>query len=342
MHRKPPPAPLGLALEVERILVASRVAGGDAPYAELERIRQASVRRNQQAEIHAALLCQSGWYVHWAEGPTVALREMMERVARDPRHHDPRMLHHSWGRRYLLTRWSMMLHPSTEPAALFGKRVDEVAAAMEMGRQFSPTSVLRRLSAPLRLRPTGSADDPESFHRVGVCAAEEGRGFDLVRWLGDRHRSMPHNRRMAGEQDLDSATNYVEFMQDGQPCRVIAVSRAGLQHGLRRALLPDWPHLLLLFGHDAHRNTHLIERVRNACLHLPATPDLLGAAPDPGVHERMDAFARATGLRYRPLGVVATDHFDDVWHLVRERLRQVGQPPSSQWHLTQPSWAPTQ
>lgn len=342
MHRKLPPAPPGLELDVERIQIASRMRDSATPYAEMERIRQASMRRNQKSEVHAALLCQSGWYVHWAEGPTVALRELVDRLGHDRRHHGLRVVHHSWGKRYLLTRWSMMLHPSTEPPELFGQRVQEVAAALEMGRQFSPTSVLRRLSAPLRLRPKGSADDPESFHRVGVCAAEEGRSFDLVRWLADRNGRLAHNRRMAGEQDLDSATNYVEFMQDGHPCRVIAVSRAGLQHGLRRAFLPDWPHLLLLFGTDANRNTQLIERVRNACLHLPAMPDLLGVAPETTVHERMEAFARATGLRYRPLGVVATDQHDDIWHLVRDRLKEVGPPPGSQWDLTHPSWLPTQ
>jgi len=342
MQSNQPPAPPGLDLEVERIQVASMMRDTAAPYAEMERIRRASLRRNQHSEIHAALLCQSGWFVHWIEGPTVAVRELVERMARDPRNHGPRIVHHSFGRRYLLTRWSMMLHPSTEPSSLFAQRVKEVADALEMGRQFPPTSVLRRLSAPMRLRTEGAADDPEAFHRVGVCASEEGRGFDLVRWLAERHGRTPHNRRMAGEQDLDSATNYVEFMQDGQPCRVIAVSRAGLLHGMRRAFLPDWPHLLLLFGPDGSRNTQLIDRVRDACMHLPAVPTLLGVAPEAAVHDRIASLAQTAGLRYLALGVVPSDHLDDLWDLVRDRLREVGPPASSQWHATQPSWLQTQ
>jgi hypothetical protein len=327
------------ATEVERVICAGRVVQPGGTYADMERIRQGAMRQNLRVNIHAALLSQSGWFVFWAEGPTRPIRSLIEKLRTDPIAHSMQVLHHSRGQRYLLTRWSMMLNPSTEPAEVFGRRVAELERAFAEGRQFPPTSVVRRLAAPLRLHPH-SAADPEAFHRVGVCSADNGRAFELVRWLAQKVGRRNESRRVAGERDLDSASEYVEFLEHGQPCRVIAVSRAGLEHGLRRAFLPDWPHLLLLFGDDAKRNNALMERVQNACAQLPATPELLGIAADLSIHQRMAGAARAAQLGYHQLGIIRPERFDDVWHVTSERLHQAGAPVSSQWDLTHPGWTP--
>ncbi|WP_186510883.1 BLUF domain-containing protein [Caenimonas sedimenti] len=324
--------------EVERIIRASMVTRPLSQYSEMERIRVSSMRHNERGGIHAALLYQSGWYVHWAEGPGDMLRELLARVDKDPRHHSHHLLHHSRGERYLPTAWSMMLNPSTETFADFGLRVGQLFQARQRGTQFPPTSVMRRLAAPLRVRGPETADAPESFHRVGVCSADEGRSFELVRWLATRRDASGQTRRVAGEHDLDSGSDYAEFLQDGWPCRVIAVSRAGLQHGLRRAFLPDWPFLLLLFGDDAKRNAALLERVREAFMGLPVVPHLLGVAMDPAVHARISVASRMAGLSYTQLGLFDIRDSAAVWSAVAERLREIGPPRSSQWDMTQPNW----
>jgi hypothetical protein len=338
MHRSQPPARPLDPDEVERIIVASIATQPEGAYGEMERIRQASASRNERDHLHAVLIYQSGWFVHWVEGPGDALRTLMEHVAKDARHRDSQRLHHSRGKRYLPTRWSMMMDPSNEPASRFGARVMALRQMRERGFQYSPTSVIRRLCAPLRL---SAGDDPvqaESFHRVGVVSADDGRSFELVRWLGQRKKVDGHSRRVAGESDLDSGSDYVEFMEDEQPVRVIACSRTSLQHGMRRAFLPDWRHLVLLFGDDARRNTQLMERVIEACAGLPVTPHLLGAAPDEATHARMTVNAHAAGLRYGQLGMMSPQDHDDLWHATREWLRRAGAPPNSQWDLTHPSW----
>ena len=340
MQRTPPAVADG-EQDIERIICASVLTRPQAPYAEMERIRQTSIPINQRLGIHAALLCQSGWYVHWIEGPGDAVRAMRERVAADNRHHTQLLMHHSRGPRYLLTRWSMMLNPSAEPPGVFGRRVTHLHESLQRGIQYPPTSVIRRLIAPLRVGLADESDaDPEAFHRVGVCSADDGRCFDLVRWLARKQGTESQARRVAGEDDLDSGSDYVDFRQDGYPCRVIAVSRGGLRHGLRRAFLPDWGNLVLLFGDDAKRNTQLMERVVEACKDLPAHPDLLGAAADVGVHARMSVAARVAGLRYRQLGMMRAEECEDLWHAVRERLQHLGPPRGSEWDMTHPSWVP--
>jgi hypothetical protein len=340
MPRSSPTAP-GVLQDIERIICASVLTRPQAPYAEMERIRQTSMRHNQRLAIHAALMCQSGWYVHWMEGPGPAVRAMRERVAGDNRHHTQLLVHHSRGPRNLLTHWSMMLNPSAEPPAVFGRRVSHLHESMQRGIQYPPTSVIRRLLAPLRIGLADASEtDPEAFHRVGVSSADDGRGFDLVRWLARTQGIASEARRVAGEDDLDSGSEYVEFRQDGTPCRVIAVSRAGLRHGLRRAFLPDWGNLVLLFGDDAKRNRALMQRVVDACTGLPAHPDLLGVAADPAVHARKAAAARAAGLRYHQLGLMRAEESEEVWHAVRERLQHLGPPRGSQWDAPPSSWLP--
>ena len=335
MRRTPPGSHEAREPDVERTISASEVTDSHVSYADLERIRESSVRQNKPEGVHAALLCQSGWYLHWIEGPSEAVRATMHRVQADTRHHGHRLVHHSLGQRYLQTRWSMMLNASEEPPAAFGARVEALHAARRRGIEYPPTSVIRRLSAPMRLGG-GDAEDPELFHRVGVCSADDGRSFDFVRHLAERHGGQRQIRRVAGEADLDSGSDYVDLLEQEAPCRVIVVSRAGLQHGLLRSFLPDWSHLVLLFGPDARRNTLLIERVLAACERLPQTPVLLGATSEAPVHAHMIGAARDAGLEYHQLGDMRANQHKEIWAAIGERLRHVGMPPSSQWDQPQP------
>lgn len=324
---------------VERVICASMTTSTTGMFAQMEAIRQSSLRHNAALGVHAVLISQSGWFILWLEGPGAAVRDLLSRVRTDPRHHSQRVLHHSRGMRFLPTAWSMVLSPSSEPAADFGRRVLELRHMMDQGRQFAPTSVIRRLTAPMLLATTQAGGDPEAYHRVGVCSAGVNEAFDLVRWLAQRHDTVVHARRYAGESDMDSATDYVDFMEAGEPCRMIAISRPSLQHGMRRAFLPDWPHLLLLFVGDSRRDGALMDRVRDAMAGLPFTPMLLGVAPDTATHERMAPMARAAGLHYMNLGVMSPAECPAVWHVLRMHLSQAGTPPSSVWAVPEPRLA---
>ena len=325
--------------EVERIVCASMATSSGSLYAQMEQIRAASLRNNSGAGIHAALVCQSGWFVQWAEGPGDALRRLMERVKRDMRHHSPHVVHHSRGVRLLPSPWSMVLSQSTSDAVEFGRRVLDLRKQMEHGRQYAPYSVMRRLSAPLLLPQAQAQDDPEAFHRVGVSSAGSNEAFDLIGWLARHHREAVQRRRFAGESDLDSSSEYVEFMEGGHPCRVIAVARQGLSHGLRRAFLPMWPHYLLLFSGIERLDDALMKRMLTACARIPVRPTLVGIAPAVSTHERMMRMASTIRIDYVAGGLLRADDSAAIWRVMSEQLQRAGPPPSSAWAVIEPRLA---
>lgn len=322
--------------EVERIVVASMTTSSGSLYAQMEQIRAVSLRNNAVAGIHAALLCQSGWFVHWIEGPGEALRRLLERTRTDLRHHSPHIVHHSRGVRLLPSPWSMMLSQSGTDAVEFGRRVVELRKGLEQGRQYAPYSVLRRLSAPLMLPQAQNQPDPEAFHRIGVSSAGSNEAFDLIAWLARHHHEAIERRRFAGENDLDSSSEYVEFMQGGFPCRVIAVARQGLSHGLRRAFLPMWPHYLLLFNGNPRTDEALMKRMLAACARLPARPTLIGIAPATATHEAMMQMASTIRLDYVAGGLLTPDDCKGIWRVMVDQLERAGPPPSSVWAAMEP------
>jgi hypothetical protein len=152
-------------------------------YAQMENIRADALRLNAVHGIHAVLLYQSGWFLHWAEGPSPAVRGLQQRLAEDPRHHSPHTVHSSRGRRMLPTPWSMMMSQATESAVHFGRRVMALREQFEKGVQYAPSSVLRRLSAPMQLAAGARPGRPRGFHRLGICAAGGNEAFAMVEWL---------------------------------------------------------------------------------------------------------------------------------------------------------------
>lgn len=320
-------------VEVERVVTASMSTLKEAIFGEMERIRARALQKNDPQEIHAVLHYQSGWFVHWAEGPKTALAELMRRLQNDPRHHSLHTLHTSRGLRLLHTPWSMAMSQSTEPAVQFGRRVMALREQLERGKQYSPPSVLRRLSAPMQLAQARSLSDPEAFHRVGICAASGNAAFDMVEWLSARHGEPVVRRRFAGERDMDGSSEYVDFMESGYPCRMIAVARTGLSHGLRRAFLPDWPYFVLLFTGAPPFDDDLMTRMLAACQGLPATPCLLGVAPDSITHQRIRHMAQTAGLDYVIGDITTPDNCAGIWEVVREQLQQAGPPPNSAWDV---------
>jgi hypothetical protein len=201
------------------------------------------------------------------------------------------------------------------------------------GVQFAPTSVARRLSTPMRLPEVRDRPDPEQFHRVGVCSAAGDHAFALVRHLGTEQDQPVYGRRFTGKDDADSASDYVDFMHLGEPCRVIAVSRNGLAHGVRRAFLPDWPHLLLLLSGRPANDEALLQRLAGSRMGLPRFPALLGVAPDEATHAAAAALAKGLGLAYTPAGLAPVGDLNAAWQALAAILAQSGPAASSMWDL---------
>lgn len=317
--------------EVERVVTASICHIREGIFAQMENIRAESLRLNAVHGIHAVLLYQSGWFIHWAEGPAPAVRALLQRLADDPRHHSPHTVHISRGRRILPSPWSMMMSLATESAVHFGRRVMALREQFEKGTQYAPSSVLRRLSAPMQLPQAQGLPDPEAFHRVGICAAGGNEAFALISWLAQQLGLTVAKRRFAGEEDMDGSSEYVEFMEGHHPCRMIAVARSGLAHGLRRAFLPDWPHFVMLFCGTPKFDDALMARMVAACEGLPVTPTLLGIAPDTATHQRMQAMAREVHLAYVAASTAKPDDCHAISLAVRDQLQRAGEPPSSMW-----------
>jgi hypothetical protein len=113
---------------VARILYASQSRINGPVYAQMERIRACAVRHNEPLGVYTALAHQSGWFLQWKEGPADAVRQIMERVLQDPRHHGARIMHRSTGPRLLPDVWSMSIVQCNDSAAEFEARVDQVDA----------------------------------------------------------------------------------------------------------------------------------------------------------------------------------------------------------------------
>lgn len=328
----PRPSPDAVRPEtVDRVVAASMATSGDSVYAQMERIRAAALRHNVPAGVHGVLVYLSGWYLLWIEGPSAAVRDALRRVARDPRHHSPRVLHFSHGPRLLPTPWSMMMLPATEPMEVVGRRVDAVRALLLRGRQFAPTSVLRRVAAPFSLPLGEGASDPESFHRVGICAAESAPAFGLVRWVASQQGQPTRHRRVAGEEGLDAGMDQIDIVVDGQACRLNALPWQSLVHGLLRVYLPEWQHMLLVFGGSLRGDETLMQRMVKAAAALPEPTSLLASAPDDETHVRMAALAAPAGLPYEPIAVAASQDYAVIWRALAAHLLRLGPPAGSDW-----------
>jgi hypothetical protein len=269
---------------VARIVYASQAKIGGSVYSEMEGIRAAAMRHNPPVGVHTALLFQSGWFVQWKEGPAQAMASLMERVARDPRHHSLRIVHSSHGRRLLDGPWSMAIVQRAEKPDDMTLRVLQLRDRIHGGLQYAPPSVWRQLSTPIQLPAAALRAEPDVFQRVLVCAALGSASMELVHWLGHRMNANVVHRRFAGSQDRDISTNLVDFIHDGDVLRVIAMARAGLALPLTRAFMPDFAHVMLLLCGNAGRDLGLLHSVASAMSGLAAPPVLLGVAAEAQSH----------------------------------------------------------
>jgi hypothetical protein len=321
--------------DVVRVVCASvsRVAG--AVHAEMEKARSEALKRYPTDGIHAMLVCQGGWVLYWAEGPAESIDNLLARMKRDPRHHSMRVLHRSRGPRLLPTPWSMMLAANLARGSSldFARRVIEMQNDLQRNRQFSPMSVIRRLSAPLQLAPASGAaiGDPEAFHRVGISAAVNQNAFDYVAWLGNTHKQPVVQRRFSGTEGYDSGSDYVEYMGSAWPCRVIAVARTALTYGIRRAFYADWHCMVLLFSGDKRLDEALLGRLAEGLEDVYRRPALLGFAPDQDALHFIADTASSLKLDFSRLTLCNNGDFASVNGVIGEILDVLRPPVDSLW-----------
>ena len=320
--------------EVDRVICASQAQDSSNVYATMEAIRDRALSHNPQVGIHTALLYQSGWFLHWAEGPRKSVAELFARVASDERHFAQNVVHSSKGRRLLITPFSMMMSPSPESTQDFGVRVKALWQQMHNGVQLSPTAVIRKLMMPMLLPEAQLLPDPDTFHRVAVCSAAGQAAFDMTAWLANQMLVPRAYRRLAGEIDQDSGSEYVEFMRGDLPCRVIAIARSGLLQGLHRSLAPDWDFLTLLFCNEDKRNALLLDRVRNAFAGLPRTPSLLAIAPDVHLLRQVELAAHTLGLSCAATGLADDHESAAIWQAILGQLDSAPPPTQSIWPVS--------
>lgn len=221
--------------------------------------------------------------------------------------------------------------PSSDSPHVVGQRVDELRALLLRGRQFPPTSVLRRVASPFALPLAHEGADPEAFHRIGICAAESAPSFGLVRWIASQMGQPTRHRRVAGEEGLDAGMDQIDILFEGQPCRLNALPWQSLVHGLLRVYLPEWRHMLLVFGGSPRGDETLMQRMVKAAALLPDPTALLASAPDEATHARMAGLAASEGLPYEPIAVTSSQDYAVIWTALAEQLRRLGPPISSHW-----------
>lgn len=312
-----------------RILYASQSRIDGPVYAQMERIRACAVRHNEPLGVHTALAHQSGWFLQWKEGPADAVRHIMERVLQDPRHHGARIMHRSTGPRLLPGVWSMSIVQCNDNTAEFGARVDQVDAVRLQGLQYAPAAAWRMLSTPLRHPCADRQDTPGVFRRVMVCSAGGEESFALVQHLAWQHRQEVVRRRFAGPQQLDVGSNYTDLPDGEGAVRVIAMARNGLNLGLTRALLVDYPLVVLWCSGSDERDAQLMQRLVQACASTPTPPVLMGLGASPGAHRAMFQLARHAGMIY--LDAAPVQGPDEAWEIISCQLRLMRSPANSLW-----------
>ena len=90
---------------------------GEAGEEELRRVLESAQRRNARADITGVLRYDGAYFLQVLEGPRAAVEATMERIRRDPRHTDIRLLHAGPLEQRDFADWSMVLVTEKEMAA---------------------------------------------------------------------------------------------------------------------------------------------------------------------------------------------------------------------------------
>ena len=97
-------------MAMQQLIYASRPFGYDA--SDLSNILAASRIRNAQADITGALICRPDIYLQLLEGPIGQVENAFDRIQRDDRHVEVRVLVRAQVTDRLFPHWAMLHDPS--------------------------------------------------------------------------------------------------------------------------------------------------------------------------------------------------------------------------------------
>lgn len=317
---------------VDSVVYASRACFEGTPLAQVRHIGASAAARNAAMGVASTLLYQSGWFVHWLEGPGTALDQVLTRIARDARHRHMRLLHREPAERRLLVPWSSAVMESPETPDSLGRRIDQFRHARRQRLALAPAQLLRLLSTPLAGTGGNPFLPPQPLQRLMVCARQSDRATSLVHWLARKHRRKVGHGRFTGGEAPSLSIRYVDFGQQGQPRRVVALPPSGLKLGIVQALLADYGYLLLLFEGDAGHDRLLMHDALRCLARLgpPQRPSLIGLGLPPSLEGELSALALQAGQSLGILGDRPTDAADinwsGLWPALQELLKPVRPP----------------
>jgi len=317
---------------VDSVVYASRACFEGTPLAQVRHIGASAAARNTAMGVASTLLYQSGWFVHWLEGPGPAIDQVLTRIARDARHRHMRLLHREPAQRQLLVPWSSAVMESPETPDSLGRRIELFRHARRERLALAPSQLLRLLSTPLAGTGGNPFLPPQPIQRLMVCARQSERATSLVHWLAKKHRRKVGHGRFNGEAAPTLSIHYVDFGQQGQPRRVVSLPPSGLQLGIVQALLADYGHLLLLFEGDAAHDRLLMHDALCCLARLspPQRPGLVGLGLAPGLEGEMSVMAAQAGLSFRRLDFglpdAANSSWSPLWPDLQDLFKQAPRP----------------
>ena len=107
---------------------------------ELRVIHQSSKDNNQPIEVTGSLFYNGGWFLQVLEGPAATLSQLYNKIARDPRHKNCRVLYNEPASFRTFPRWSMNMTNLDDRQADKYDELVEVLGAAQMNRKIGSTS----------------------------------------------------------------------------------------------------------------------------------------------------------------------------------------------------------
>lgn len=105
---------------------ATRKMSGD----ELRGIQATAKENNQHIDVTGSLFYNGGWFLQVLEGPLATLNALYNKIEKDPRHKNSRVLYNEPAKFRTFTRWSMnMTNLEDRQADKYDELVDVIEAA---------------------------------------------------------------------------------------------------------------------------------------------------------------------------------------------------------------------
>lgn len=116
-------------------LVYLSQSNGKMPKEELAAIWKQAKANNATKDVTGSLFYNGGWFMQVLEGPASTLDALYARIAKDPRHHDIRLLYNQPAAARTFVRWTMNMTNLEERQADKYEELVEIIEAAKVGRK---------------------------------------------------------------------------------------------------------------------------------------------------------------------------------------------------------------